>query len=59
MKNFEKFSYKEDVIVVVLTTSTNQKDVDLMKLNPRVKDFLNKPLTENKLQQLIENYFPR
>ncbi|QCR23173.1 response regulator [Pontibacter sp. SGAir0037] len=47
---------KEAVVIVILTTSLNAKDVEKVKING-VKDFVNKPLTGDALQQLLQKHF--
>lgn len=48
---------KGDVIVVMLTTSVNQDDFKKAEANPHIKDFKSKPLTIDKMQELIESYW--
>jgi CheY-like chemotaxis protein len=44
-------------VIVVLTTSTNQQDLTLIKqLN--IAGLVNKPLTEEKLEHLLQLHFP-
>jgi CheY-like chemotaxis protein len=44
-------------VIVVLTTSTNQQDLTLIKqLN--IDGLVNKPLTEEKLEHLLQLHFP-
>jgi CheY-like chemotaxis protein len=47
---------KRAVAVVVLTTSLNPKDIDKVK-DKGVAEFLNKPLAQNKLKEVLEKYF--
>jgi len=44
-------------VVVVLTTSTNQQDLTLIKLL-NIDGLVNKPLTEEKLEHLLQLHFP-
>lgn len=46
------FNNKENVKVAILTTSSNQKDVDKVK-NLGDFEYINKPLTEAKLKNLL------
>ena len=47
---------KDKVVIVMLTTSTHSKDMDKL-FNSGNTDFLSKPLTEQKLQDIIAKYF--
>lgn len=47
---------KEKVIVIVLTTSTHAKDMNKLN-NSGNTDFINKPLTEEKMRNILEKYF--
>jgi CheY-like chemotaxis protein len=42
--------------IVMLTTSSNPKDIERMK-EKGITDFFDKPLTEEKLTELLEKYF--
>jgi FixJ family two-component response regulator len=48
---------KENVLVIVLTTSTNLSDIEKLKGSGNT-DFINKPLTKEKIQSILEKYFP-
>jgi CheY-like chemotaxis protein len=49
---------KQAIIIVMLTTSLHPQDVDrVQKLN--IAGFLNKPLTEAKVNEILKNYFNR
>ncbi|HEX8506045.1 MAG TPA: response regulator [Hymenobacter sp.] len=49
---------KNAIIIVMLTTSLHPQDVDrVRKLN--IAGFLNKPLTKEKLNEVLENHFNR
>jgi CheY-like chemotaxis protein len=48
---------KENVLVIVLTTSTNLSDIEKLKGSGNT-DFINKPLTKEKVQSILEKYFP-
>jgi CheY-like chemotaxis protein len=45
----------EDVYVVLLTTSSNEKDVSMGEAF-NVDDYLTKPLTDNKILRLVEKF---
>lgn len=51
-----QFEQKENVVIVVLTTSTNQNDIEKLK-NSGNTDFINKPLTKEKIQTIVEKNF--
>lgn len=51
-----KCAGKEEVIIVVLTTSLNPKDVEAIQRSG-VKDFVNKPLTRELVTTLIDKHF--
>lgn len=53
-----EFAYKQSVVIVMLTTSMNPMDVDRLREMP-VKGFLNKPLTEEKIQHMLRHHFNR
>ena len=49
---------KNAIIIVMLTTSLHPQDVDrVQQLN--IAGFLNKPLTENKINDVLKNHFDR
>lgn len=50
------FTPKEPV-VIMLTTSSNEKDMGQIAFYPRVAGFLNKPLTEEKMQTIVQQFF--
>ncbi len=58
LEAYEKleFAHKQSVVIVMLTTSLNPKDVDRVRDMP-IKDFLNKPLTEDKVHGLFREHF--
>lgn len=47
------------IVIVMLTTSLNPYDQKKAKTIQEISDFKNKPLTEEALDQLVENYFGR
>lgn len=51
-----EFPGKEKVVIVVLTTSTNQNDIEKLK-NSGNTDFINKPLTKEKIEKIINKNF--
>ncbi|MFN6945614.1 MAG: response regulator [Cytophagaceae bacterium] len=46
-----------DPVIIMLTTSTNEKDIDNLKNFSSVSGYINKPLTEDKIRQIVEKYF--
>lgn len=49
---------KQAIVIVMLTTSLHPQDLErVQKLN--IAGFLNKPLTEGKLNDVLKNYFDR
>lgn len=58
LKVYEKLNLvqKKSVVIVMLTTSLNPHDVDLLKEAP-IQDFLNKPLTEEMVKALLKKHF--
>jgi CheY-like chemotaxis protein len=50
------FEQKESVIIVMLTTSLHPRDVDRLKNYP-INGFLNKPLTKEKVRDLLTQHF--
>lgn len=47
---------KDSVIIVMLTTSTSPNDTKRLN-DSGVAGYINKPLTENKLKEVLENHF--
>lgn len=56
LEQFEKitFANKERIKIIFLTTSTHQKDILKISANTKI-GYINKPLTQEKLQENIEN----
>lgn len=52
-----EFENKEKVIIVMLTTSTSQKDIERLENYTNVVSFISKPLTEEKLRPVLNRYF--
>lgn len=44
-------------IIVMLTTSDNSDDLEKSKKRSIVSDYITKPLTEEKIQDIIDKYF--
>jgi CheY-like chemotaxis protein len=45
---------KKNCVVIMLTTSANTEDQEKVNTNPYVRNYLNKPLSEEKLNWLID-----
>jgi CheY-like chemotaxis protein len=58
LQEFEnlEFANKEKVKIVMLTTSTSQKDVDKLD-GHKIAGYINKPLTEEKLIDVVNRIF--
>lgn len=50
------FPNKNCVIIVMLTTSTNPKDTERLN-NSGISGYVNKPLTESKLKEVLAKHF--
>lgn len=48
--------YRRSVVIVVLTTSSNPKDIERMQ-SMGITEFINKPLSKDTLVELINKYF--
>lgn len=51
------FPNKEKVKIVMLTTSTSQKDLEKLE-DHQIAGYINKPLTEEKMMELFNKLFP-
>lgn len=51
-------SQKECIIVIMLTTSHNPDDEKKAKTIGDIKEFMNKPLTVEMIQKILEEHFP-
>jgi CheY-like chemotaxis protein len=49
---------KKEINIVMLTSSLNPDDKIKSLRNPDVKEFINKPITVEKVQKLADTYFP-
>ena len=56
LEAFENLPNKLKSAVVMLTTSSNRRDVDKAKIY-QVIDYLNKPITEEKLTDIMNKHF--
>ncbi|WP_201982983.1 response regulator [Hymenobacter rubidus] len=56
--NLLSLAHKNAILIVMLTTSLHPQDLDrVQQLN--IADFLNKPLTREKVDQVLQNHFDR
>ena len=55
--NSRNIAHKSSIIIMMLTTSVNKRDVE-KATNPLITKFLNKPLSEMKVKELMGEYFP-
>lgn len=51
-----EFDQKESLVIVILTTTENPKDIERLQKTP-IKGVMNKPLTEEKVQDLLRQHF--
>ena len=51
------FKNKDSVVVSVLTSSFSRSDINHVKEFPVVKDYLVKPLTQEKIAEIMEQHF--
>ena len=51
------FENKDSVVVSVLTSSYHSKDINRVKEFPAVNDYVVKPLTEEKVMELMQKHF--
>lgn len=60
LEKYEAFpvAHKNSVIVIMLTTSFNPEDELKARKIPSVKEFRNKPLTHEALEEILHKYFP-
>lgn len=49
-----EYCRKKKISIVILTSSSNQKDVETAHQFPQVKCYLNKPLTADKVQKALQ-----
>jgi CheY-like chemotaxis protein len=53
-----EFAHKQSVVIVMLTTSLNPRDIKQMDELP-IQGYLNKPLTEAMVHELLQKHFHR
>jgi CheY-like chemotaxis protein len=52
-----EFENKKEVVIIMLTTSENTKDIERVNTSENIVGYLNKPLTEEKIIRIIEKHF--
>lgn len=59
LEEYKKLSPEQQgkIVVIMLTTSLNPDDMDKANRIEEVKDFLNKPLTVEALESMLNNHF--
>ncbi len=55
--NSYKTHTSSDPVIVVLTTSSNENDIRKLENHPSVMGYLNKPLTAEKINLVMEKHF--
>ncbi|WP_028979137.1 response regulator [Sporocytophaga myxococcoides] len=55
--NSYKTHTSSDPVIVVLTTSSNENDMSKLENHPSVMGYLNKPLTAEKINSVMEKHF--
>jgi response regulator of citrate/malate metabolism len=50
---------KCELVIVVLTTSEHSRDLDRIKTSPVVADILTKPLTQKKVETILNQHYQR
>ena len=55
--NFKTLGLDKKIVIVMLTTSSNEKDIERIAKNNLVSGYINKPLTNEKLTDTLTKYF--
>ena len=60
LDNYEQLNseQKAKIVIIMLTTSLNPDDRSKAEILPNVSSFMSKPLTEEMLAEILEEYFP-
>ncbi len=54
----EKFSaFKQSIVIYLLTSSVDVLDIERAKVTSNLQGFISKPLTQQKIQQVLEDSF--
>lgn len=60
LDRFSSLDFKEKrPVVIMLTTSSNEKDLHQLNQYPHVAGYLNKPLNEGKFMAIFQKYFSK
>lgn len=59
VNTFKSLQHDKKVTIVMLTTSSNEKDIEKISINSEISGYINKPLTEQKLQDVFVKYINR
>jgi CheY-like chemotaxis protein len=54
--SFKAIKHKKKVTIVMLTTSSNEKDIEKISYTAEISGYINKPLTEQKLNDVFVKY---
>jgi CheY-like chemotaxis protein len=54
--SFKSLQHDKKVTIVMLTTSSNEKDIEKISDNSEISGYINKPLTKQKVQDVILKY---
>jgi CheY-like chemotaxis protein len=59
VENYRKMNFvnKAEVVIYLITTSENVKDLDKAKDYPEIAGYINKPLTEEKIERIFNKHF--
>ncbi|MBX9852468.1 MAG: response regulator [Cytophagaceae bacterium] len=59
VEHYKKMDFlnKNEVKIYLVTTSENAKDLERAKDYPEISGYINKPLTEEKVQRIIDKHF--
>ena len=56
VNSFKSIKSSGTVKIVMLTTSSNEKDIEKISITHEISGYINKPLTEQKLQEVFVKY---
>lgn len=56
IENFRHIKPDKKVVIIMLTTSSNDKDLEKISDTSEIAGYINKPLTEQKLQEALQKY---
>ncbi len=58
LSRYEKLDVPKSIVIVMLTASLNPDDAQRAEGLGHLTDFLNKPLTPQRLREILEEHFP-